>query len=99
MGAGESVSNPVGAKVIREWIPGTERGTITAIFNSGSYAGPAICSVVLAALVAALGWRMSFVIAGAIGSIWLVSWYFFYDKPEQANMHLIDLPEPRGTNR
>jgi ACS family glucarate transporter-like MFS transporter len=83
MGAGESVSNPVGAKVIREWIPSTERGTITAIFNSGSYAGPAICSVVLAALVAAFGWRISFVIAGAIGFIWLVAWYCFYDKPEQ----------------
>lgn len=67
MGAGESVSNPVGAKVIREWIPSTERGMITAIFNSGSYAGPAICSLVLAALVAAFGWRMSFVIAGSIG--------------------------------
>lgn len=83
MSAGESVSNPVGAKVIREWIPSAERGTITAIFNSGSYAGPAICSVVLAALVAAFGWRMSFVIAGAIGFVWLVAWYFFYDKPEQ----------------
>lgn len=85
MGAGESVSNPLGAKVIREWIPSTERGTITAIFNSGSYAGPAICSVVLAALVAAFGWRISFVIAGAIGFIWLVAWYCFYGKPEQVS--------------
>jgi len=85
MGAGESVSNPVGAKVIREWIPSTERGTITAIFNSGSYAGPAICSVVLAALVAAFGWRISFIIAGAIGFIWLVAWYCFYGKPEQVS--------------
>lgn len=83
MGAGESVSNPVGAKVIREWIPSTERGTITAIFNSGSYAGPAICSLVLAALVAAFGWRISFVIAGSIGFVWLLAWYFFYGKPEQ----------------
>lgn len=85
MGAGESVSNPVGAKVIREWIPSTERGTITAIFNSGSYAGPAICSLVLAALVAAFGWRMSFVIAGSIGFVWLLAWYFFYGKPEQVS--------------
>jgi MFS family permease len=85
MGAGESVSNPVGAKVIREWIPSTERGTITAIFNSGSYAGPAICSLVLAALVAAFGWRMSFVIAGIIGFVWLLAWYFFYGKPEQVS--------------
>ncbi|CAJ0557373.1 unnamed protein product, partial [Mesorhabditis spiculigera] len=73
MGAGESVSNPVGAKVIREWIPSTERGTITAIFNSGSYAGPAICSLVLAALVAAFGWRVSFIIAGGIGCLWLLA--------------------------
>lgn len=85
MGAGESVSNPVGAKVIREWIPSTERGTITAIFNSGSYAGPAICSLVLAALVAAFGWRISFVIAGSIGFVWLLAWYFFYGKPEQVS--------------
>ncbi|BDB20860.1 MFS transporter [Pseudomonas sp. CYM-20-01] len=85
MGAGESVSNPVGAKVIREWIPSTERGTITAIFNSGSYAGPAICSLVLAALVAAFGWRISFLIAGSIGFVWLLAWYFFYGKPEQVS--------------
>ncbi|NWB31910.1 MFS transporter [Pseudomonas gingeri] len=85
MGAGESVSNPVGAKVIREWIPSTERGTITAIFNSGSYAGPAICSLVLAALVAAFGWRLSFVIAGGIGFAWLLVWFFFYGKPEQVS--------------
>lgn len=82
MGAGESVSNPVGAKVIREWIPSQERGTITAVFNSGSYAGPAICSIVLAMLVASVGWRWSFVIAGGIGFAWLLAWYFFYGKPE-----------------
>lgn len=82
MGAGEAVSNPVGGKVIREWIPATERGTTTAVFNSGSYAGPAICSIVLAALVASLGWRWSFVIAGGIGAVWLLAWYCFYGKPE-----------------
>ncbi|QXH53905.1 MFS transporter [Pseudomonas fakonensis] len=84
MGAGESVSNPVGAKVIREWIPSQERGTITAVFNSGSYAGPAICSIVLAMLVSSVGWRWSFVIAGGIGFVWLLAWYLFYGKPEDA---------------
>ncbi|WP_297844051.1 MFS transporter [Pseudomonas sp.] len=85
MGAGESVSNPVSAKVIREWIPSAERGTITAISNSGSYAGPAICSVVLASLVTLFGWRTSFVIAGGIGFVWLVVWFIFYDKPEKVS--------------
>jgi MFS family permease len=84
MGGGESSSNPVGAKVIRQWIPASERGVITALFNSGSYAGPAICSVVLAYLVAEYGWRLSFVIASGIGFVWLAAWLIFFDSPEKA---------------
>lgn len=85
MGGGESCSNPVGAKVIRQWIPASERGMVTALFNSGSYAGPAICSVLLAFLVAEYGWRISFIIAGAIGFMWLLAWLFFYGSPEKVS--------------
>lgn len=84
MGGGESVSNPVGAKVIRQWIPASERGMVTSIFNSGSYAGPAICSVFLGALVAVYGWRFSFVIAGGIGFLWLLAWLLFFNSPDKA---------------
>ena len=83
MGAGESTSNPVGGKVIRQWIPAGERGMVSSMFNSGSYAGPAICSVLLGALVAAFGWRLSFVIAGAIGFVWLAAWLIFFNAPEK----------------
>jgi MFS family permease len=83
MGAGESTSNPVGAKVIRQWIPASERGMVTSMFNSGSYAGPAICSALLGALVAAFGWRVSFVIAGAIGFAWLAAWLVFFGDPDK----------------
>jgi MFS family permease len=84
MGAGESTSNPVGAKVIRQWIPAGERGMVTSMFNSGSYAGPAICSVMLGSLVALFGWRVSFVIAGTVGFVWLATWLIFFDAPEKA---------------
>ncbi len=84
MGAGESTSNPIGAKVIREWIPSSERGVITAIFNSGSYAGPALCSVFLGFLVASFGWRYSFFIAGGVGFLWLLLWSLVYQIPEKA---------------
>lgn len=83
MGGGESVSNPVGAKVIRQWIPANERGMVTSMFNSGSYAGPAICSVVLGSLIALYGWRISFVIAGGIGFVWLAAWLVFFNAPEK----------------
>jgi ACS family glucarate transporter-like MFS transporter len=85
MGSGESCSNPVGAKVIRQWVPAGERGVVTALFNSGSYAGPAICSVLLAYLVAHFGWRISFGIAGGIGFAWLAAWLVFFDSPEKAS--------------
>ncbi|MBN3723993.1 MFS transporter [Burkholderia sp. Ac-20379] len=84
MGAGESSSNPIGAKAIRQWIPAHERGTISAVFNSGAYAGPAICSALLGSLVAALGWRAAFAVAGGIGFVWLVAWWIWFDEPEHA---------------
>ncbi|WP_414441236.1 MFS transporter [Burkholderia sp. 22PA0106] len=83
MGAGESVSNPVAAKVIRQWMPASERGMTTAMFASGSYAGPAICSLFLGTLIGAFGWRVSFIIAGAIGFVWLALWYVFFNTPEK----------------
>jgi MFS family permease len=84
MGAGESSTNPVGAKVIRQWFPAAERGVVTAVFNSGSYAGPALCSMLLGALVASVGWRWSFVIAGGIGFVWLSAWMLWFQAPESA---------------
>ncbi|WP_213989257.1 MFS transporter [Sodalis sp. dw_96] len=84
MGIGESVSNPAGAKVIRQWIPASERGMTTAIFNSGSYAGPAVSSIILGTLVALYGWHISFVVAGALGFIWLLAWLIFFNSPQKA---------------
>ncbi|WP_320534450.1 MFS transporter [Robbsia andropogonis] len=85
MGGAESCSNPVGAKVIRQWIPSSDRGFVTTLFNSGSYAGPAICSVVLAYLVGIFGWRASFFIAGGFGVLWPVVWLVFFGDPENVS--------------
>ena len=60
MGAGEATSNPAGARVVREWIPASERGITNAIFNSGSYAGPAICALAAGPIMAAFGWPALF---------------------------------------
>ncbi len=85
MGAGEASSNPAGARVIREWIPAGERGTLNAIFNSGSYAGPALCALVAGPIIAAFGWRVLFFVAGGIGAIWLACWLIWFQRPEDAS--------------
>jgi MFS family permease len=84
MGAGEASSNPAGARVIREWIPAGERGTLNAIFNSGSYAGPALCALVAGPIIAAFGWRALFFVAGGIGLVWLACWLVWFARPEDA---------------
>ncbi|MBE7158390.1 MAG: MFS transporter [Rhodospirillales bacterium] len=84
MGAGEASSNPAGARVIREWIPAGERGTLNAIFNSGSYAGPALCALVAGPIIAVFGWRALFFLAGGIGLVWLFCWLTWFARPEDA---------------
>jgi len=82
MGVGESTSYPAGNRVIREWMPASERGLAMSIFNSGAYFGPAIGSIVIGALVAAAGWRMAFYVCGALGFVWLALWLMRYRIPE-----------------
>jgi len=85
MGMGESTSYPAGNRVIREWMPASERGISMSVFNSGAYFGPAVGSILIGTLVAASGWRMAFYVCGGIGFIWLALWLMRYRLPEQAN--------------
>jgi MFS family permease len=85
MGAGEATSNPAGARVVREWIPASERGLTNAVFNSGSYAGPALCALVAGPLIAGYGWPVLFFAAGGIGLVWLLCWLVWFAPPEEAS--------------
>lgn len=74
MGAGEATTYPCANRFIRQHIPRERRGFATAVFNGGAYAGPAFGVPLIGWLVAAHGWRTAFVIAGAIGFVWLLPW-------------------------
>ena len=82
MGGGEAVTNPCGARVVREWFPAAERGTVNALFNAGAFAGPALSALTVGFLIQAAGWRVAFVAAGAIGIIWLGAWLLWFGPPE-----------------
>ena len=84
IGVGESTTHSAGNRVIREWIPASERGLAMSIFNSGAYFGPAVGALVIGALVTAFGWRPAFYACGLIGFVWLVVWLVEYRRPEHA---------------
>ena len=84
MGVGESTTYPAGNRVIREWMPASERGFAMSVFNSGAYFGPAVGAIVIGALVTTFGWRPAFYVCGLIGLVWLAVWLVWYRMPEKA---------------
>ncbi len=84
LGLGESPTFPLGARAVREWAPVRERAYAMAIFASGPAFGTAVCSVIIAWLLGLVGWRMAFVLSGAMGGIWVIVWLAFFRDPEHA---------------
>lgn len=84
MGAGEATTYPAGARVIREWMPLKERGMATAVFHSGSLVGPAVGAIGFGWLITAFGWRIAFLVAAALGFVWLAAWLKWYSHPAKA---------------
>jgi ACS family hexuronate transporter-like MFS transporter len=84
LGLGEGGGFPASAKVVAEWFPARERSLAVGMFNTGSALGAVIAPPLIAAIVFASGWRMVFVVTGAIGLVWAAVWFFTYAPPAAA---------------
>jgi ACS family hexuronate transporter-like MFS transporter len=83
LGITESGNFPAAIKATSEWFPKKERAFATGIFNSGTNIGAIIAPLTVPFIAAAYGWRMTFLIVGAIGLLWLVFWYWLYELPQK----------------
>jgi MFS family permease len=83
MGAAEATSIPSCGRIVREWMPAQERGVANAVWSAGSFLGPAIGALVVAAITSAWGWRAAFVILGALGFVWLACNLIWFGRPEE----------------
>jgi ACS family glucarate transporter-like MFS transporter len=84
LGIGESAAYPASGKVVRQWFPKSERGIATSIYNSGAYAAPALTTPIVAWVVVATGWRVSFLVIGLVGFIWLAFWLKLFRTPDES---------------
>ena len=84
LGLAEGGNFPAAIKTVREWFPPRERALATGIFNAGSNIGALVTPIALPFVVMAAGWRAAFVIAGALGLIWVAFWLALYEVPERA---------------
>ncbi len=83
LGLTESANFPSSLKATAEWFPKKERSFATGIFNSGSNVGVILAALMVPFITLRFGWRMAFVVQGAIGFIWLLFWIPFYRRPRE----------------
>ncbi|MEI6412509.1 MAG: MFS transporter, partial [Bacteroidota bacterium] len=81
LGAGEAGNFPAAIKTIAEWFPKKERALATGIFNSGANIGAVVAPIMVPWILGMWGWQEAFIITGAIGFIWLIFWWIFYEIP------------------
>jgi len=82
LGITESANFPAGVKSVTEWFPMKERALAVGIFSAGSAIGATLAVPLVTFIAIAWGWRMAFVITGALGFIWLLLWLRYYYLPE-----------------
>jgi ACS family hexuronate transporter-like MFS transporter len=84
---GEAGNFPASIKTVAEWFPKKERALATGIFNSGANLGAMIAALFVPwCLVywgAGAGWKLSFIITGASGFVWLIFWFWLYNSPSK----------------
>ena len=84
-GIGEAGNFPASIKTVAEWFPKRERALATGIFNSGSNCGAMIAALLVPWCMIQFGdqtgWKMAYILTGAVGFIWLFFWFRFYDTP------------------
>ena len=83
LGISESGNFPAANKTVAEWFPKKERALAIGIFNSGTNVGAIIAPIAVPWLALNWGWQSAFLIVGAIGLIWLIFWFWFYEIPEK----------------
>lgn len=81
-GAGEAGAFPGMARAVYSWIPLQERGLVHGINFSGSRLGAAFALPLVALMINALEWRLTFAILGGAGLLFGLAWYlWFRDSP------------------
>ena len=82
LGFGEAGNFPAAIKATAEYFPKKERSFATGIFNSGTNVGAILAPLSVPYIASHWGWQTAFVLIGAVGFLWLIFWWVYYEKPE-----------------
>ena len=74
LGLSEAGNWPGAVKSNAEWFPIKERAIAQGLFNAGASIGSVIAPLLIATLFVAYGWRITFMIVGSFGLVWIIPW-------------------------
>jgi ACS family hexuronate transporter-like MFS transporter len=81
LAVGEAGNFPAAIKATAEYFPKKERSFATGIFNSGTNIGAILAPLSVPWIATNYGWETAFIVIGAIGFLWLIFWYMYYEPP------------------
>ncbi|HEY3425437.1 MAG TPA: MFS transporter, partial [Negativicutes bacterium] len=85
-GIGEAGAFPNATRAFSNWIPSTERGFAQGLTHAFARGGGALTPMIIAPLMVAFGWKISFFLCAVVGIVWAAFWYFWYrNKPTEYN--------------
>lgn len=82
LGVTEAVGTPAAVKTVATWFRGGDRSLALGIMNTAPNIGAVATPLVVPAIAVAFGWKMAFVITGAVGFIWLAFWFLLPRPPK-----------------
>lgn len=100
LGLGEAGVWPAASKAVADWFPARQRALAIGMYTMGSTIGATVAPYIVIPLAAypiastwpslaallgqGAGWRLAFLLTGALGLLWLVPWLLFYRLPRQS---------------
>jgi MFS family permease len=95
-GAGEAGCFPGLAKTFKNWLPPEERARAEGWKASSARWGAGAAPLLVVSLYASLGWRVTFVLFGAIGFVWAGLFYFLLRTDRQDETPVVVRRAPWG---
>ncbi len=102
LGLGEAGVWPAASKAVSEWFPARERALAIGFYTMGATIGATIAPYIVIPLAQydyasklpfiesvfqhGTGWRMSFLLTGMAGFLWLIPWLLLYRKPRESKL-------------
>jgi sugar phosphate permease len=103
LGFGKGATFPTATSAMASWTRPEDRGLAQGLTHSFSRIGNSLTPPMVVALMAATGWRGSFIVLGIASCIWVVFWFLLFrdnpaDHPRITEAELAELPANQDTS-